>query len=257
MLVALAAAFLAVRPAWADLVVPSGSLTSIGPGVIDLACTDVVVSGTLQVNSGQLSNVRSVTINPGGAIDGGSALIEVGGNWTNSGSFIAGTGTVNFRDLCSFGNAVVMGSTTFYRASFVSASGKNYVFAIGSTQTVTALLEIAGTAPQPIQFRSSNPGQTAFINLLTGGTQQIQHVGVTDVWATGQWLAPFLTNEGGSGNAQRWFGVPDGGGGGGAAAAIPALDGTALFSLAALLAAMGAWSLRRRGVTRPARTNGE
>jgi hypothetical protein len=158
--------------------------------VIDLACTDVVVSGTLQVNSGQLSNVRSLTINPGGAIDGGSGLIEVAGNWTNSGTFIAGTGTVNFRDLCSFGNAVVMGSTT---------------------------------------------------------------VGVTDVWATGQWLAPFLTNEGGSGNAQRWFGVPDSGG----VAAIPTLDAAALFSLAALLAAIGLWSLKRRGVTRPARTNGE
>lgn len=248
-LVALAVAFLAARLAWADLIVPSGSLASVGPGRVDLACTDVVVSGTLQVNSGQLRNVRSVTINPGGAIDGGSGLIEVGGNWTNSGTFIAGSGTVNFRDLCSFGNAVVMGSTTFYRASFVTGSGKNYVFAVGSTQTITALLEITGTAPQPIQFRSSIPGQVAFINLLTGGTQQIQHVGVTDVWATGQWLAPFLTNEGGGGNARRWFGTPDD-----VVIPIPTLDRSALLALGALLAALGAWFLNRRGITRRAGT---
>jgi len=247
-LLAAAIAILATSPAFADLIVPSGSLTSVGPGVIDLACTDVVVSGALQVNSGQLRNVRSVTINSGGVIDGGSGLIEVGGNWTNSGTFVAGTGTVNFRDLCAFGSAVVMGNTTFYRVSFVTATAKNYVFGVGTTQTISALLEIAGTASQPIQFRSSIPGQTAFINLLTGGTQQIQHVGVTDVWATGQWLAPSLTNEGGGGNARRWFGVPNG-----ATASIPALDRSGLFALAALLAAIGARFLKRRGVNLGAR----
>jgi len=241
----LACALLFAGLSCADVIVPAGSVASLGPGVIDLACTDVVVSGTLQVNSGQLKNVRSVTINSGGAIDGGSGLIEVGGNWTNSGTFVGGTGTVNFRDLCSFGNAVIMGSTTFSRVSFVTASGKNYVFAVGSTQTIKSLLQITGTAPQPIQFRSSLPGQVAFIDLLIGGTQQIQHVGVTDVWATGQWLAPSLTNEGGGGNARRWFGVPND-----AVVPIPTLDRTAILALAALLAAMGSRFLNRRGAIR-------
>jgi hypothetical protein len=241
----LACAMLVAGLACADVIVPVGSLASLGPGVVDLGCTDVVVSGTLQVNSGQLKNVRSVTINPGGAIDGGSGLIEVGGNWTNSGTFIAGSGAVNFRDLCSFGNAVVMGSTTFSRVSFATGSGKNYVFAVGSTQTVKSLLQITGTAPQPIQFRSSLPGQVAFMDLLIGGTQQIQHVGVTDVWATGQWLAPFLTNEGGGGNARRWFGVPND-----AVVPIPTLHRTAILALAALLAVMAAWFLNRRGAIR-------
>jgi hypothetical protein len=98
------------------------------------------------------------------------------------------------------------GSTTFSTRAFVSSAGKNYVLAVGTTQTVGALLEIAGTTPDPIQFRSGAPGQVANVDLLPAGTQQIQHVGVTDVWATGQHLAPALTNEGGSGNAFRWFG---------------------------------------------------
>ena len=238
----LAGAFIIARLACADLTVPSSSVASVGSGTNDLACTDVIVSGTLQVNSGQLKNVRSFTINPGGTVDNGSGLIEVGGNWTNSGAFVAGSGTVNFRDLCSFGNAVVMGSTTFYRMSLVTASGKNYVFAVGTTQTINALLEIAGTAPQPIQFRSSIPGQLAYINLVSGGMQQIQHVGVTDVWATGQWLAPLLTNEGGGGNARRWFGVPDD-----APVPIPALDRVALVALATALASLSAWLINRRG----------
>jgi hypothetical protein len=53
-------------------------------------------------------------------------------------------------------------------------------------------LEITGTAPQPIQFRSSVPGQVAFINLTGTGTQQIVHVGVTDVGGGAQQL-PLVT----------------------------------------------------------------
>jgi hypothetical protein len=243
---------LACSAARADLVVPSGGLISLAPGVADLACTDVVVAGTLQVNSGQLNNVRSVTIQPGGVIDGGSGTIQVAGNWTNSGTFNAGTGTVNFRDLCAFGNAAIMGTTTFFSASFVTSSGKNYVFAVNSTQTITSFLEIAGPG-NPIQFRSSLPGQVAFINLVNGGTQQIQHVGVTDVWATGQWLAPFLTNEGGGGNASRWFGTPDTV----VAAPIPTLDTTLLIALSLLLAAGAAQVLKRSGATSRRRANND
>jgi len=42
----LATAVLAARAALADLIVPGGSLISVGSGVIDLACTELVVSST-------------------------------------------------------------------------------------------------------------------------------------------------------------------------------------------------------------------
>jgi hypothetical protein len=230
------------RVAHADLIIPANSVTNLGGGVVDLACTDLIVAGTLQVTSGSINNIRHVTIQAGGTIDGGSGVMNVGGNWSNAGQFIPGTSSVRFRDLCAISSATLSGNTTFSTASFVTATGKNYVFTVGSTQTVNDLLEIAGTTPQPIQFRSSTPGQTAFINLLGAGVQTIQHVGVTDVWATGQWLAPLLTNEGGGGNANRWFG----GGVPAAAVPVPTLAEIALTALAALLAMSGAWLLRRR-----------
>ncbi len=115
------------------------------------------------------------------------------------------------------------------------------MFAVGSTQTITGVLEITGTAPQPIQFRSSAPGQVAFINLTGTGTQQIVHVGVTDVWATGQWLAPGQQNEGGGGNANRWFGIPPTG-----EMPVPALSTLMQGVLAALLALAAGLGLRRR-----------
>jgi hypothetical protein len=234
------AALASARPAHADLVVPANSVLNLAGGTVDLACTDLIVAGTLQVASGTVLNARHVTIQAGGTIDGGSGTIALGGDWTNAGQFVAGTSAVRFRDLCSLTAASVRGSTSFSTASFVTASGRNFVFDVGATQTVNAVLEIAGTASLPIQFRSAVPGQVGYINLVPSGTQLIQHVGVTDVWATGQWLAPSLTNEGGGGNANRWFGA------GGAAAPIPTLADFALLALAALLAATGAWSVRRQ-----------
>ena len=225
----------------ADLVVPASGIVSVDGGTIDLACTDLVVAGTVQVATGSIINIRHLTILPGGVIDGGSGFLAVGGDWTNNGQFVAGTGTVRFLELCSLTSATITGSTTFFNARFVSAIGKSYRFAVGSTQTIAGVLEITGTAAQPIQFRSTIAGQVANLNLLSAGVPQIQHVGVSDVWATGQSLAPSLANEGGSGNAQRWFGIPDG-----IIAPIPATDPTITALLATLLAATGVWAMRRR-----------
>jgi len=233
-------------PARGDLVVPANATTDLAGGSMDLACTDVVVAGTLLVGSGALSNVRHVTIMPGGAIDAGSGTITLGGNWSNSGTFTAGTSAVRFRDLCAIASASVSGSTSFASASFVTSTGKNYVFEVGTTQRIASILEIAGTAPLPIQFRSSSPGNVARIDLAGPGTQQIQQVGVSDVWATGQWLAPSLTNEGGTGNAHRWFGTP----GSVATIPVPTLADAPLAALAALLACLGALGARRRAAAR-------
>ena len=205
----------------------------------------MIVAGTLQVSSGSILNARHVTIQAGGTIDGGTGILAVGGNWSNAGQFTPGTSQVRFRDLCSLASATIAGNTTFATASFVTATGKNYVFSTGSTQTVNNLLEIAGSVALPIQFRSNVAGQTAFINLLASGTQLIQHVGVTDVWATGQWLAPTLTNEGGGGNANRWFGgsLP------GVATPVPTLGDSTLVAMILTFAATGALLLRRRRTT--------
>lgn len=227
----------------ADFIVPANSVVSLNGATLDLGCTDLIVAGTLQLGSGQVLNARNVTLQPGGVLDGGSGAIELGGNWSNNGGFLAGTSTVRFRDLCAITSATISGNSSFANARFVSSIGKNYVFAVGSSQTITGVLEITGTTPQPIQFRSSTPGQVAFINLTGTGTQQIIHVGVTDVWATGQWLAPGQQNEGGGGNANRWFGPAQNGA---VSVPVPALSTLMLGVLAALLALAAGPSLRRR-----------
>ena len=226
----------------ADVIIPPDAFGSLDGGTLDLGCTDLIVGGTLQIGSGQVLNARNITIQSGGVVAGGSGAIELGGNWSNSGGFFAGTGTVRFRDLCALASATISGSSSFANASFVTSTGKTYVFAVGSEQTITGVLEITGTTPQPIQFRSSAPGQVATIHLTRSATQQIAHVGVTDVWATGQPLAQNLQNEGGGGNAMGWFGTSIPGEG----ARVPALSNLMLVVLAALLALGAGPGLRRR-----------
>lgn len=226
----------------ADLVIPANAIVNLGGGTTDLACTDLVIAGTLQLGSGQVVNARNVTIQAGGVLNGGSGIIELGGSWSNAGQFAAGTSSVRFEDLCGLSSASISGSSTFYDLRFVSGTGRTVIFAVGSTQTISSALQIAGTSGNPLQLRSSTPGQVANINLQTGGTQQIQHVGVTDVWATGQPLAPNQTNEGGAGNAQGWFGsgpTPPR-----APTPVPTLNDLAVALLAALLGVAGARRLR-------------
>ena len=237
----------------ADAIFPANAIGNLNGGTLDLGCTDLIVAGTLHVGSGQVLNARNITIQPGGVLDGGSGAIELGGNWSNNGGFLAGTGTVRFRDLCAIASATISGSSSFANARFVTSTGKNYVFAAGSVQTITGVLEITGTTPQPIQFRSSTPGQVAFINLIASGTQQIVHVGVTDVWATGQQLAPSQQNEGGGGNAKGWFGTPVPSPGA-SVTAVPALSTLMLCVLAALLALAAGLALCHRTSLRVANT---
>jgi hypothetical protein len=235
--------------AHADLVIPPGARYDTGGSRTDLACTDVVVAGTLVVAGGSLVRVRHLTIQPGGAIDGGSGLIQLGGNWGNGGTFAAGTSTIRFTDACGLTSVTVDGNTAFFNARFASATGKNFVFQVGATQSIAGLLEILGTTSNPIQFRSGTRNQVANVNLLSGGTQSTLHVGVTDVWATGQHLAPYQSNEGGGGNAFNWFGPPLGVGDT-STLAVPTLADMALVALAALLAGFAIVDLRRRGRSR-------
>src|SRR4029077_7822846 len=129
----------------AALTVPPDAIGSLNGGALDLGCTDLIVAGTLLVGSGQVLNARHVTIQPGGVLDGGSGTIELGGNWSNNGGLLAGTGTGRFLDLCAMASATISGSSSFANVSCVSSTGKNYVFADGSVQTITGVLEITGT----------------------------------------------------------------------------------------------------------------
>jgi len=205
-LVAFASASLLANVALADLVIPAGGSTSLGGGAFDLGCTDVIVSGTLDLAGGTLSNVRNVVINTGGVVTAGAGRITLAGNWTNAGSFNAGTGTVSFADApgCA-ATSTITGNSTFFRLSVVSATGKLYRFASGSQQRVVDYLTMLGTPANPLRVETTTAGATADIDL--SGNQSMGYLAVRDMTASGQWLALGQVNYA-DGATVRWFGYP-------------------------------------------------
>jgi hypothetical protein len=215
----------------ADLVVPAGSSFALNGGSSDLACTDLIVAGNLSVDSGSISGIRNVNIQAGGTITVSSGSLSLSGDWSNAGNFTGGTGLVSFIDLtgCATGGGTISGNTTFSRLSFVTATGKTYRIASGSTQTITQQLTIQGAPGLPLVLRGSVAGQPAFV-ALTGG-QSVSNFGAADLIAIANWIAPSQTNAI-SGNVARIFGDPNA-----PPPAIPMLPLGALALLALALAA--------------------
>jgi hypothetical protein len=230
------------QPAFAQFTVPTGSTVNLNGGSLNLAGTSLSVTGNFSTGSGGVDGASDIDIVAPGVLDGGSGHVSLFGSWSDAGTFDAASGTVFFIDGAS-ASANVSGNSTFNNASFVSNTGKSYVFAVGTTQTVESALTIAGTAAAAIQFKSSTAGQVANIDLLGGGTQSISFVGVSDVHATGQHLAPTLSNDGGTGNAIGWFGngIPPGT----TAAPIPTLSDSLLLLMGLLVIGFGLHNFRR------------
>ena len=50
----------------ADYFIAANSTTTLNGGALNLSCTDLIVAGTLNVDSGAILNARNVNILPGG-----------------------------------------------------------------------------------------------------------------------------------------------------------------------------------------------
>jgi hypothetical protein len=149
---------------FAQVTVPVGGTTNVGSGSMNLGCAALNVLGTFNLNSGQVSNTGDVTIAATGTLNGGQGTLSVSGNWSNSGTFIPGTGTVIFTDGCFLGPLQITGTTVFNNLTLTSSNGRTFVIPAGANITVNGTLTLQGTSGQPISLVSSS-GQLAIINL--------------------------------------------------------------------------------------------
>ncbi len=224
---ALASANVAALP---GLVVPSGGSFSLGGGTLELPCVDFLNSGG--------------TVNAAG-------LINVSGNWGNTGAFNAQGGTVHLDDdHCVPNSATITGNTNFFALRIDTDSGKQVNFQAGSIQNVAGGITLLGIDGNRLKIRSTVPGSPAFLNVAGG--QNINYVDVQDNHATGLYLAPGLPNQFNSidrGGNSRWFlnlgpevnpGSPPN------INPIPTLSATATLLLGLALSALVSWRSRRR-----------
>lgn len=156
----------------AELNVPAGATLQIpGSAALQLGCADLTTAGTALVNAGQIQQAGNVTISPSGALNGGTGTIQVGGNWNNRGTFIAGSGSVMFVDGCSTAPASLAGDTSFNQLVLTSQIGRTFVIEAGRNIGVTGSLIVQGTSAAPVRLvTSSSTGQVAYVTLAPGAS---------------------------------------------------------------------------------------
>jgi hypothetical protein len=68
--------------AHADHYINTGGVVSLAGGTISLGCTDLVIGGTLNFDSGTYRAVRNVTVLAGGELHGGTGTLRLSGTFT-------------------------------------------------------------------------------------------------------------------------------------------------------------------------------
>jgi len=230
--VALAALLGAASPASAEpgLVLAETASLDLGSATLDLGCGSLDVAGTLHVGDGAIAQALDVDVPIGGVLNGGTGVIEVTGDWTRSGTFSAGTGTVSFRDGCGTALSVIAGPNAFANLSITSSAGKEYRLEAGATQSVSSQLTIVGAAGSPLVLRSTLGGTEAVLDVQAASWAAF--LDVDDVHATPN---PITTGPGAwiGTNATGWL-----------LAQLPALSLVAIAVLALALVRAGRRSLR-------------
>ena len=129
-----------------------------------------------------------------GSLSAGANGITVGGNWTNSGTFTGGSGTVTFTNAAL--GSTFTGSTTFNNLTCVTPN-KTLTFTLGSTQTVTGTLNLQGAAASLINLVSSSTGSPWFFKVTSAGPTA-QYVDPSDSNANGNTITATNSIDGGS-----------------------------------------------------------
>jgi len=163
---------------------------------------DATLSGFPVFSGSGAINLGSVTIDAGTSFTLNSSLtINVSGDWTNNGTFNAGTTTITLNGT----NQEISGTNTFYALSKTASSACTLTFPAGATTTVTNSLTLQGGDIDATLFlRSSTTGTAAKLTLSTGGSQSLQYLDVKDNDASGG-LELTAYNSTDAGNNTNWL----------------------------------------------------
>lgn len=140
-----------------------------------------------------------------GTLSSGGQNINVAGNWSNSGTYAAGSNTVTFTGT----NQSLSGNTIFNSLTKSVATARTLTFSAGSTTTINGTATLNGASGQPLTLASSSPGTHWNLNLTAAATKALSFVSVA--WgdasssnASQKNINPASSTDGG--NNIAWFG---------------------------------------------------
>lgn len=160
-------------------------ISGTGPRNLNGIVSPTNVTGTLTIAGGSLDtvgsnrllNVGSLVIESGTSLIANGSPITVTGNFTNRGTFTAGTSTVTFT---GDGLSQISGATTFYNLAIINTLGKEVDFATGDSPryTVTNEFTVTGHAGGLMKLRSDVSGTQWLFNPT--GTASVSYADVKD-----------------------------------------------------------------------------
>jgi hypothetical protein len=115
----------------------SGGLTGSG------GYGNLTLTGTTETAGGNLNVQSNLLINSGGTFAASTFTHTVGGNWTNSGTFTAGTGSITFDGLTSATQNLNPGTNSFY--NLVNNSAGTVLLYQNPLTTTNTFTNFAGT----------------------------------------------------------------------------------------------------------------
>jgi len=150
--------------------------------------SDVNICGTVILDGGDFTVRGNLTIGDSAALIANSNNIFIDGDWTNAGTFEAGTSTVVFENAAIQSN--ISGSTTFYNLTCITP-GKELVFEANTYTTIEGILIIEGEDGNNVHLRSSLTGEgnefDIYITSVSNnhGDPYLEYITVTDSDAYG------------------------------------------------------------------------
>ena len=124
--------------------------------LLAMFCMTAAHAAEVSIPSGQTCNLSTTTLDIGNITNAGTlqlttGTINVGGNWTNSGTFNGGTGLVKFTGT----NQTISGASTFYNFTCATA-GDQLNFEAGKTQTISSTWTLTGSSGKSHQITEHN-----------------------------------------------------------------------------------------------------
>lgn len=235
------------RAALAEIDVGTGATFDFADAGVDFGCGDLAVSGNATMSAAILSGLGSFTLGADGTFDAANARLALGGDFSNAGSFNAGTSLVVLSDACGSGISRLAGATQFYELNVSTTAGKQLVLPAATTQSVSHGLTLHGTAGNLLCVLSTPAGHRAQLAVSPSAGQIIAYVDAKDNQATLATIAPGLPTLYASvdgGDLGNWFAQSTDPGGGSTLRPAPALGGGRWLLIAGLLLLLAKFGMR-------------
>ena len=161
------------------------------------------VTATLDTSASNYAlSTGAIDIEASGTLNARASTVTVANNWTNNGTFTAGTSTVL---LNSSSTATVTGTTTFYKLTITNTTAKEVDFAVSGTPifTVQNAFTVTGHAEQLIKLFSTSP-RTQW-QFKPTGTTSVSYANIKDsACQSGANLMTTTSSTNGGNNGTCW-----------------------------------------------------